>query len=284
MSLIFDQYSERLRRKRMSPHTIAAFATASTRLNRWLQNQGLRAEDVPGPLLEEYFDNLALELQPSSAETHLKFVRAAYNYAAVMGRLRPGHNPTVDLKINPGPDREPTIIPNDCLRTIRDRIIYRRDWVFFHLLAYTGMRRAEIRGLVYDDGREAGSVVRFETQTLRVIGKGGRLRLVPIHPALGEVLAEEDRTPGRYVVTSDGQHGVAVKTIQNMTKRLSCVFTPHDYRRTVATSLRRNGVDESARNRIMGWGPRDVFQRYYDNVADAELHRAILRLYADDPV
>jgi hypothetical protein len=77
---------------------------------------------------------------------------------------------------------------------------------------------------------------------------------------------------------------VAVQTIQDMTKRLSPTFTPHDYRRTVATSLRRNGVDESSATGSWAGGRSDVFQRYYDNVADPELHRGILRLYADDPV
>lgn len=283
MSMIFDQYTERLRRKRRSPHTLSSFATASTRLARWLEQQGISAEEATYPLLEEYFDALAWEMQPSSAETHLKLIRAAYNYAAITGRLRQG-NPAVDISISRGPDKEPTIISNDCLRTIRDRVTLRRDWVFFHLLAYTGMRRSEIRGLRYDDGSEGTSVVRFEAQTIRVIGKGGRLRLVPIHPALAEVMAQEERDAGRFVVHSDGKQGVAVQTIQDMTKRLSPQYTPHDYRRTVATNLRRNGVDESVRNRIMGWGPRDIFQRYYDNVADAELQRGILKLYADDPI
>jgi integrase len=282
MSLVFDQYADRLRRKRRSPHTISSFATVSTRLDRWLESQSLTAEKVTFPVLEEYFDTLAVELSPSTAETHMKQIKAAYKYAVLRGSMP--YSPALDLEPVKGPDTEPIIIPNDCLRTIRDRIIYRRDWIFYHLLVYTGMRRSEIRGLRYEDGSPAGSVLRLDSQTIRVIGKGGRLRLVPVHPALGEILAEEDQRPGRFVVPSDGKHGVAVQTIQDMTQRLSTVFTPHDYRRTVATSLRRNGVDESIRNRIMGWGPKDIFQRYYDNVADAELHRGILKLYADDPV
>lgn len=282
MSLMFDQYSDRLRRKRRSPHTLSAFATAASRLDRWLETQGIRAEDATYPLLEDYFDGLALELKPSSAETHLKMIRAAYNYAVLRGTLR--HNPTLDLEIPRGPDIEPVVISNDCLRVIRDRIMYARDWVFFHLLVYTGMRRSEIRGLVWDDGSSDRSVVKLEDQTIRVIGKGGKLRLVPIHPALGEVLALEDRAPGRYVVHSDGKHGVAVQTIQDMTKRLSGLYTPHDYRRTVATSLARNGVADRVIDRIMGWAKRTVRDRYYVQVAPEELHRGILRLYADDPV
>lgn len=282
MSLVFDQYSERLRRKRRSPHTIASFAQASTRLCRWLAAQGLKADDVPYIMLEEYFDNLAVELQPSSAITHLKMIRAAYNYAVLRGTMKA--NPALDLEIQRGPDREPKIISGDCLRTIRDRVMFDRDWVFFHMLAYTGMRRSEITDLVYDDGSEDRSVVKLEEQTIRVIGKGGKLRLVPIHPALGEILIEQDRGPGRFVVHSDGKKGAAEQTIHNMVKRLSPTYTAHDYRRTVATSLARNGVVERVIDRIMGWAPRTVRERYYVQVASVELHRGILKLYADDPL
>jgi integrase len=274
MSLVFEQYSERLRRKRKSPHTLSGFATASTRLERWLAAQGLTAETVSYVQLEDYFDNLATELKPTTAETHLKQVRAAYNYAILRGTIRA--NPALDLQVTLGPDVEPTIIPNECLRTIRERITWERDWLWFHLLAYTGMRRNEARTLRWDEN------VLLDEQTIRVVGKGGKLRLIPIHPALGEALV---KNPGEgFVVHSSGTSGVASQTIDTMTKRLSPIFTPHDYRRTVATSLIRNGVPENVVDRIMGWSARTVRDRHYVNVAVDELHRGILKLYADDPV
>jgi integrase len=279
MSLVFDQYTDRLRRKRKSYHTLSAFSTAATRLDRWLAVQGVTSEDASFEMLEDYFDQL--DLAPSSKGTHLRYIQAAYNYGIKRGTLR--HNPAIDVEVEQPADREPRIIPNACLQIIRDRLSLERDWVFFHLLAYTGMRRSEVRGLVWDDGSDS-SVLRLEQQTIRVIGKGGKLRLVPVHPALGEVLVEARRDPGRFVVPSDGKQGVAVQTIQEMTKRLSPFFTPHDYRRTVATSLARNGVAENIIDRIMGWSARTVRDRYYVNVAPEELHRAILRLYADDPM
>jgi integrase len=275
MSLVFEQYTDRLRRKRKSPHSLAGFATASTRLERWLAAQGLTAETATYVQLEDYFDNLAAELKPSTAETHLKYVRAAYNYAILRGTIRA--NPALDLEVAKGPDVEPTIIPNECLRTVRDRITLQRDWIFFHLLAYTGMRRAEIVGLRWEEN------VLLDDQTIRVVGKGGKLRLIPIHPALGEVLSKCENL-GPFVVYSTGKRGIASETIQDITKRLSPFYTPHDYRRTVATSLARNGVQENIIDRIMGWSARTVRDRYYVNVAVEELHRGILKLYADDPV
>jgi integrase len=58
----------------------------------------------------------------------------------------------------------------------------------------------------------------------------------------------------------------------------------HDFRRTVASSLDANGVEEGLINEIMGWARRGIFARYYRNVAPERLQQAILRLYADNPL
>jgi integrase len=272
MSLILDQYAERLRRKRRSVYSQRNFDVVSRRFERWLSAQGLSAEGATYELIEDYIDGL--DLAPSSRGQHLRWIQAAYNYAIKRGTIR--HNPTLDIDVEQEPDAEPRIIAPAELREIKERAWRDKDWVFFHLLAYTGMRRSEIRGLTWDK-------VSLEDETIRVLGKGQKLRLVPIHPALGEVLQSSSKVT-QFVVTSSGQHGIALDTIQEMSRRLHPTFTPHDYRRTVATSLRRNGVDTGVIDRIMGWAPRSVFRRYYDNVADIELKRGILRLYADDPV
>lgn len=278
-SLLFDQYAERLRRRGASPHTLRSFTTAARKLDGYLAIEGLTAETATMTTLEDYFDSL--DYAASTKGTHLRYIQAAFNYGIKRGTLR--HNPALDVAVPDPPPTEPRIISGHCLREIRSRLNLERDWIFFHLLAYTGMRRSEIRGLVWDDGTTR-SVLRLEQQTIRVIGKGNKPRIVPVHPALGEVLAESRREPGAFVVPSNGQHGVAMDTIMEMTKRMSDTYTPHDYRRTVATSLRRNGVDSGVIDRIMGWAPSTIFRRFYDNVADDELQRAILRLYADDPV
>lgn len=279
-SLLFDQYEERLRRRGASPHTLRGFRTAADKLDGYLDAAGMTAETATMVVLEDYFDSLPYAA--STKGTHLRFVQAAYNYGMKRGTLR--HNPALDVVVPAPPPKEPRTITNAELREMKSRIQMTRDWIFFHLLAYTGMRRGEVRALKWEDGDPLGSVVRLEQQTIRVIGKGQKPRLVPIHPALGEVLACHQGAPGSWVVPSDGKHGVAMDTIQEMVRRLHPEYTPHDFRRTVNTSLRRNGVDQTLRDRIMGWAPRDISFRHYDGVAEAELHRAILKLYADDPI
>ena len=53
----------------------------------------------------------------------------------------------------------------------------------------------------------------------------------------------------------------------------------HRIRKTASTSLRREGVHTDLIDRIFGWSPTSVRQRYYSGADDEELHEAILRLY-----
>lgn len=269
MSLVFEQYTTRLRRRRSSPHTLRLFADATGKLDTWLGRQGLTAETATVEDLEAYFDQLPLA--PSSRNVHLRYIRAAYNYAARRGTLRV--NPALDVEEVEEDVREPRVIGISELRAIKERAWRDRDWMFFHLLAFTGMRRGEIRRLRWED-------VRIEEQLLYTVGKGNKPRYVPIHPALGEQLVPAEG----FVLRSTGANGCAAQTITDMTRRLHPVYTPHDYRRTVATSLARNGVRAELIDRIMGWAPQDIRTRFYTSIPGPELQRAILKLYADDPL
>ncbi len=78
-----------------------------------------------------------------------------------------------------------------------------RDRLLLALFAYAGLRRSELLGLDWDD-------VDLQRRLLRVrIAKGGRQRVVPIHPALGPLFADYlstrcgDSEPARFV----GVHG-----------------------------------------------------------------------------
>lgn len=272
MSIILDQYADRLKRKRRSPYSVRNFDGAARRYESWLVERGLTAEVASFEDVEDYIDGLALS--PNSKGQHLRWIQAAYNYAVRRGTIR--HNPALDVDVPLEPDTEPRVISTRELRAIKSEVWRDKDWLLFHLLAYTGCRRKEIAEMKW-------AAVSIPDETIRVIGKGGKLRLVPIHPALGEIIVGMTRET-EYVLPSRGKNGTELAWLNMMARRLHPEYTPHDYRRTVATSLRRNGVDTGVIDRIMGWAPRTVFRRYYDNVADHELRRAILRLYADDPL
>jgi hypothetical protein len=58
----------------------------------------------------------------------------------------------------------------------------------------------------------------------------------------------------------------------------------HAFRRTVATVMYEHGVRARVIERIMGWAPRQMYERHYLRVADDAMHQAIRSLYQDDPI
>jgi integrase len=214
---------------------------------------------------------------PRTKQLHFQNLKAAMRYAVRRGVM--DADPTEFVRLPRVIDQEPRILTSSELRAIRSRCWTGQQRLLFGLLAYTGMRRAEVWGLKWED---------VTPSSLRVIGKGGKLRHVPVHPALSEVLIRQSVSAGsgdQHVLCSgDGSRPLSEAGIWFRLKAIAPGVGCHDFRRTVATSLVENGVPEYQVDRIMGWAARTVGRRYYVRAASEQLQRAILKLYADDPL
>ena len=275
MSIVFNQYEERLRRRKRKPATIKSFMTAADRISEYFAEHDIDPLTVDALTIEDYFAD-----SPYAATTkkvHLDYIGAAYRYALRRGTV--ATDPTVDVELEKVPDKQPRIIPNARLREMKEQAVTDRAWMLFHVLAYTGMRRTEARCLKWDD-------VSLEDHTIAVVGKGDKLRHIPIHPALGEAFVDHRlRVKGEYVFS--GRRG-AVMSDHTMWDILHCLtggdYTTHDFRRTVASSLFENDVNSDLIDEIMGWAKIGIRRKHYQAIAPAKLQLAILRLYRNDPI
>ena len=271
---MFQQYLERLHRRQAKPSTLNNF----NRTIALFQESGLdplKAEDWQ---IEEWLGLLGRErcLAPRTIRLHLENLSAAYNYAVHRRIIQAA--PTETVRLPREPDREPRILSHDELRYMLGNCMTDQQHLLLCILMFTGMRRNEVRCLKWED---------ISPDSIKVIGKGGKLRHIPLHPALQEVIVrwrEEPTSP--YCFPGRGgalrhQRSLAVVLDQARGKVL-CSF--HDFRRTVATSLADNGVQEGIIDRIMGWAPRTVRERYYVRRADESMQAGILALYANDPI
>src|SRR5436305_1216096 len=80
------------------------------------------------------------------------------------------------------PDKEPRILEAAELRTILRNTLTGEQELLITTLVYTGMRRHEVRNLKWED---------ISPTSIRVLGKGGKLRHVPLHPALADVVVTQ---------------------------------------------------------------------------------------------
>ena len=274
LSLIGAQYRERLRRRGRQPESIRNFERAWFTFERYCNTIGVELTQMDSVQMEEFFAVLAHA--PTTKRLYLAQIRAAYRYALARGLVQ--MDPTVDVELAPMPDKRIRTITNARLREMKGSCYNERQWLMFHLFAYTGCRKNEIRELHWD-------AVDLEGQTLFIMGKGGKMRYVPIHPALATVLIASKRKGSQAVLGNAYGRPFHYTYVDDIMKSFAGnESTFHDFRRTVASSLDANGVEEGLIMKIMGWAPKTIFDRHYRNVVPERLHQAILKLYADDPI
>jgi integrase len=287
--LMFQQYEERLVRRGARPNTLKNFRRTAA----LFEESGLDPLTATDVDIEEWLAGLRVPRtkgdtpQPSGAgarrkdclsartvRLHLENLNAAYKYA-VHRRLLPSA-PTEAVRLPREPDREPRILTTPELKHILGNCMTDEQELLITTLMYTGMRRNEIRALRWED-------ITPTTITVRQ-GKGGKLRHVPLHPALGEQIVRHTPTteyvfPGRNGPKSESALFYILEKVRG-----DVFCTMHDFRRTVATQLAENDVPMNVIDKIMGWAPRTVGSRYYIRTADLRMQEAILRLYVSDPI
>jgi site-specific recombinase XerD len=159
-----------------------------------------------------------------------------------------------------------------------------RDRLLLALLAYGGFRRAELLGLDWDDVDLGQRLIRVRH------AKGGRQRVVPIHPALIALLDDylATRLPlGHERALFVGVQGRRLtETIMAVTFRRDAAaagvterkrVTPHTLRHVFATELLSAGANLRQIQELLGHKHLDSTQRY-TRVTAHQLRGAIKRL------
>jgi integrase/recombinase XerD len=272
---VFTQYGERLQRLNRAASTISSFRRASECLLAWLEREGIRLADLDAETLEVYFAQSPLAA--STKHVHFHQLKAAIRYGMRRGLVLV--DPTVDVRLERVAESEPVVIPNAELRGLLAACQTDVELVSLALPIFSGLRRFEVAKLRWED-------VDLETGSIRLIGKGGKRRLVPIHPELRALLAELPRNGERVVAGPNGGASTSIleARLVEVRARAGSQARFHDLRRSVASSLYRNGVSGDTIDKIMGWAATNIRTRYYQHVANDVLQEAITRLYADDPV
>jgi integrase/recombinase XerD len=137
-----------------------------------------------------------------------------------------------------------------------------RTWTLAMVLLDCGLRISEALGL------DRGSVD-LDSLILRVLGKGGKVRLVPISPELRKHLFRFLRaSSGRYVFeTFDGQRLERHNAYSDLRSLCTGVgittrVHPHNFRHAYAVHATKNGLDVFRLSRILGHSSINTTQIY----------------------
>lgn len=225
---------------------------ATIRNRRYTLGTFARCYPLETATAEDIGEHLRGLRSAASKSGHLAALRSFYKWAHLSGRL--DHDPTVlvrDIRVNPG-------VPKPVPKAILDRGLLLADpeTRFMLLLgSRAGLRRAEIAAL---------SSLDVGVTHLTILGKGSKLRRVPIHPALRPYLDELVAHPGWAFPShvAPGQH-ITPETVQRrVTRALGEPWTTHSLRHYFAGAAYRACLDIRAVQELLGHSSPTITARY----------------------
>ena len=277
-----------LRRRALSPKTRRAYAIDTGQFARWAAANGLRPSSVNDRAVRRYAASLSEQGKaPSSVARKLAAVRSLFRVQVEGGSRE--DNPAELVGSPKRPQRLPRVLKAEEVAALLDRIgaaspLELRDRAMFELAYACGLRAEEIVSL------DLGAVD-FDTELVRVEGKGGRTRVIPAGEhalrALERYLARGRRTlgvagvdavfvskSGRRLSTSDVRRRLRAWARQAALAGAH----PHALRHSFATHLLEGGADLRAIQELLGHRTISTTQ-VYTRVQSGRLRAAYARAH-----
>ena len=277
-----------LRRRGAAEKTLRAYGVDLHQLAGWAAAQGIRPEAVDLRALRRYAARLGdTRPAPTTVARKLAAIRAFYRVLREHGLVM--QNPADLLPSPKRPQRLPRALQPSEVAALLDRIpaatpLEVRDRAIFETAYACGLRAEELVNL------DVGSID-FDAETIRVEGKGGKTRMVPVgESALKAVsrylerarpaLAAGNGEPALYLSKSGRRLSTSdVRRRLRGWERHAAIqggISPHALRHSFATHLLEGGADLRAIQELLGHASLSTTQ-IYTRVDSARLKNAYAR-------
>jgi site-specific recombinase XerD len=281
-------FDRELQRRGAADRTRRAYGVDVGQLALWCSVSGIEPDAVDYPVLRRYAAQLAGRgAGPRTVARKLAAIRSFYKSMVELGEMRA--NPADLLPSPKQPQRLPRTLKAEDVAALLNRIpattpLEMRDSALFELAYGCGLRAEELVDLDLES-------IDFDAETVRVEGKGGKTRFVPVgEPALRSVtrylerarpaLAAADGQPalllsksGRRLSTSDVRRRLRVWARHAAHQG---AIHPHALRHSFATHLLEGGADLRAIQELLGHSSISTTQ-VYTRVESARLRAAYAR-------
>jgi integrase/recombinase XerC/integrase/recombinase XerD len=289
-------YDGDLRRRALADKTRTAYGIDTIQFARWASAAQLPPGSVDVRALRRYVAGLAERAQaPSTIARKLAAIRGLFRAQMELGER--AENPAELLHSPKRPQNLPRVLRASEVATLLDRIpattpLALRDRALFELAYASGLRAEELVTLDYDS-------VDFDGESVRVEGKGGRTRLVPVGEhslralerylqSARPALATGDSRGGRALFLSKSGRRLGTSDVRRRLRtwaRLAAGHAPalaqahpHALRHSFATHLLEGGADLRAIQELLGHASISTTQ-VYTRVESARLRSAYQRAH-----
>jgi site-specific recombinase XerD len=288
-----EAFEHDLRRRAVAPKTRLAYGIDSSQFAGWASSRELSPASIDVRALRRYAAGLSASGQaPSTVARKLASLRGLLRTQVELGER--SENPAELLSSPKRAQRLPRVLKATEITALLHRIpaktpLELRDRSLFELAYASGLRAEELVSLELES-------VEFDSESVRVEGKGGRTRLVPVgehalralerYLALGRpaLAANEPRAlflskSGRRLGTSDVRR--RLQTWARLAAARAPALAqahPHALRHSFATHLLEGGADLRAIQELLGHASISTTQ-VYTRVESARLRSAYSRAH-----
>jgi integrase/recombinase XerC len=216
---------------------------------------------------------IAQKQSPRSVNRKLSSLRSFYKYLLKMGIV--STSPLSKVVAPKTSKKLPVFLTETETNNLLDNVQFSddffglRDLLVLELFYFTGLRVTELTNLTVKNVDDKGS-------TLKVLGKGNKERIIPIHPELLILLKEYIKQKEQYLASNLMPYLIVTNTwgksypqllYRIVNKYLSMVTSldkksPHVLRHTFATHLLNNGADINAIKELLGHSNLSATQVY----------------------
>ncbi|HEX2706424.1 MAG TPA: tyrosine recombinase XerC [Solirubrobacterales bacterium] len=269
-----SEYDRDLRARGSAERTRRAYAVDLAAFVGWVGPQGLDPDDVRHRDVRRYAAGLSSAgAAPATVARKLAAIRGLYGF--LVRTERAGQNPAELVSSPKRSEKLPKVLSTEQMRSLLERIPTRtplelRDRAMLELAYSCGLRCEEIVNL------DAGAMD-FESEQLRVLGKGSKERILPVgEPAQRALerylergrraLATDPREPalflsksGRRLSNSDVTRRLGLWTRE---AALAAGVSPHSLRHSFATHLLEGGADLRTIQELLGHASISTTQVY----------------------
>lgn len=259
--------------RNLSTTTVQNYATVLSMWSQFLGENGILAEKATAAdVLRFMTEKHVAGVRPSSINQYLTTIASYYSYCVRFHHDVMTSNPCNDVQPMKDVKRLPVCIP----RRILDRVVSEmRDDTFARsrsraillIMYHCGLRRSEVLGL-------SDECFDYENQVVRVLGKGAKVRIVPmsqtlVHAMLKYVGHRSALAPwiNRTFVTRTGENlsrsELAVIVRSALCRYVSREYCyPHILRHSFATACLEAGVSIENISALLGHTSIATTQRY----------------------
>jgi integrase/recombinase XerC len=258
---------------------IKRFVLSDTVLQRMPQPDTPPPDAVTGIAIRGYLGHLHQHCKKSTIARKLSTVRSFYRYLVKHGYIE--INPSEEVQTPKQDQTIPTYLPIDdmfrLLASVKtDTPLGLRNRAMFETLYSTGIRVSELAGLDVQD-------IDFHEQVIRVKGKGGHERMVPIgKTALASietyrkqiesldrgVSSQNELVSGGPLFLNKFKTRLSMRSIARILEKtvrecgLSIPVSPHAFRHTFATHMLDAGADLRVVQELLGHKSLSTTQKY----------------------